>query len=114
MPPCPLCIHGHFYQPPRTDPFTGRIPREPGAAPYANWNERITAECYAPNAAAGNFERVSFNLGGTLARWLDEQAHATYERIVAAERDYLENPRRRQRDGPAGAPHHPAPGPPPR
>ncbi|RLC84318.1 MAG: glycoside hydrolase [Chloroflexi bacterium] len=88
MPPCHLAIHGHFYQPPRTDPFTGRIPREPGAAPYANWNERITAECYAPNAEAGNFERLSFNLGGTLARWLDERAHATYESIVAAEQNY--------------------------
>jgi hypothetical protein len=80
-----LCIHGHFYQPPRTDPFSGRIPREPDAAPYANWNERITAECYAPLAAAGAFERISFNLGGTLARWLDENAHPTYQRIVASE-----------------------------
>jgi len=88
MPTCPLCIHGHFYQPPRGDPFTGRIPPEPDAAPYAGWNERITAECYAPNAEAGHFGRISFNLGGTLARWLDEHAHATYERIVAAERDY--------------------------
>ncbi len=87
---CHLCIHGHFYQPPREDPFTGRIPREPDAAPYANWNERITAECYAPNAEAGNFRRISFNLGGTLARWLDEHAHATYEHIVAAERRYRE------------------------
>ena len=85
---CHLCIHGHFYQPPRTDPFTGHIPREPAAAPYANWNERITAECYAPNAAAGHFERISFNLGGTLARWLDEHSHAIYERIVAAEQNY--------------------------
>jgi hypothetical protein len=72
------------------DPFTGRIPRESGAAPYANWNERITAECYAPNAEAGYFERISFNLGGTLAHWLDESAHATYERIIASERAYLE------------------------
>ena len=88
MPICSLCIHAHFYQPPRADPFTGRIPREPDAAPYANWNERITAECYAPLAEAGHFGRVSFNLGGTLARWLDEHAHATYEHIVAAERDY--------------------------
>jgi len=85
---CHLCIHCHFYQPPRTDPFTGHIPREPAAAPYANWNERITAECYAPNAAAGHFEHISFNLGGTLARWLDEHAHETYERIVAAEQGY--------------------------
>jgi hypothetical protein len=93
MTDCYLCIHGHFYQPPRVDPFTGHIPREPDAAPYANWNERITAECYAPNAGqaqrpANNFERISFNLGGTLARWLDEYAHDTYERIVAAERQY--------------------------
>lgn len=87
MPPH-LCIHGHFYQPPRMDPFTGKIPREPDAAPYANWNERVAAECYTPNAQAGNFERISFNLGGTLACWLDKNAHATYERIVAAENAY--------------------------
>jgi len=85
---CHLCIHGHFYQPPRADPFTGRIPREPDAAPYANWNERVTAECYAPLAEAGHFGCISFNLGGTLARWLDRSAHVTYERIVAAERGY--------------------------
>jgi alpha-amylase/alpha-mannosidase (GH57 family) len=83
-----LCIHGHFYQPPRADPFTGHIPREPDAAPYANWNERITAECYAPNAKGSNWGHISFNLGGTLARWLDEHAHATYERIVDAEQGY--------------------------
>lgn len=80
-----LCIHGHFYQPPRMDPFTGKIPREPDAAPYANWNERIAAECYTPNAEASHFERISFNLGGTLAHWLDEYAHDTYARIVASE-----------------------------
>ena len=74
--------------PPRADPFTGHIPREPGAAPHANWNERITAECYAPLADGSHFGRISFNLGGTLARWPDEHAHATYERIVAAERAY--------------------------
>jgi len=86
MPACYFCIHGHLYQPPREDPFNGHIPREPDAAPYANWNERITAECYAPNAEAGNFGHISFNLGGTLARWLDRHAHDTYARIVAAER----------------------------
>jgi alpha-amylase/alpha-mannosidase (GH57 family) len=90
MTDCYLCIHGHFYQPPRVDPFTGRIPREPDAAPYANWNERIAAECYTPLAEASYFGRISFNLGGTLARWLDENAHDTYTRIIAAERDYLE------------------------
>jgi hypothetical protein len=87
---CALCVHGHFYQPPRMDPFTNHIPRELDAAPYANWNERIAAECYTPNAKAGNFERISFDLGGTLARWLDEHAYDTYERIVVAERRYGE------------------------
>ncbi len=85
---CYLCIHGHFYQPPRGDPFANRVPREPAAAPYTNWNERITAECYAPNAQAGHFGYISFNLGGTLARWLDEHAPAAYRRIVADEQAY--------------------------
>lgn len=85
MPSCHLCIHGHFYQPPRADPFTGYIPREPDAAPYANWNERITAECYAPLAGAGYFREISFNLGGTLARWLDKNAHQVYERFLTSE-----------------------------
>lgn len=88
LPKYHLCVHAHFYQPPREDPFTGSIPREPTAAPYANWNERITAECYEPNARAGNFERMSFNLGGTLARWLDEHAPDVYQQIVAAERNH--------------------------
>ncbi len=83
-----LCVHGHFYQPPREDPFTGEYRREPSAAPYANWNERITAECYAPNAEVGNFGAISFNLGGTLARWMDQYAHDTYQRIVLAAKDY--------------------------
>ncbi|MBN1953763.1 MAG: DUF3536 domain-containing protein [Anaerolineae bacterium] len=86
MSDCYFCVHGHFYQPPRADPFTNHISREPDAAPYANWNERIAAESYTPLAEAGSFERISFNLGGTLARWLDEHAPATYERIVAGER----------------------------
>jgi hypothetical protein len=93
MSSCYLCIHCHFYQPSRVNPFTGQTPPEPDAAPYANWNERVTAECYTPNAeprpdgSGSNFEHISFNLGGTLARWLDEYAHDTYARIVAAERN---------------------------
>ena len=83
-----FCVHGHFYQPPRMDPFTGHIAREPEAAPYANWNERIAAECYEPNARAGNLGRISFTLGGTLASWLEEHAHDAYECIVAAEQAY--------------------------
>ena len=65
-----LCIHGHFYQPPRENPFSGIIPEEVGAAPYPNWNARIHAECYQPNAELGNFERISFNVGPTfLGGW---------------------------------------------
>jgi len=81
-----LCVHGHFCQPPREDPFTGTTREEPSAAPWPNWNERITEECYAPNATSGNFERISFNLGGTLARWIDRESHATYAGIVASDR----------------------------
>ncbi|MBN1873786.1 MAG: DUF3536 domain-containing protein [Anaerolineae bacterium] len=81
-----LCVHGHFYQPPREDPFTGVYRIEPTADPYPNWNARVTAECYEPNAHVGNFERISFNIGGTLARWMDCQAHDTYTQIVDAVR----------------------------
>ena len=57
-----FCIHGHFYQPPREDAITGLIPNESGVAPYNNWNEKIHAECYKPNAELGNFEKISFNI----------------------------------------------------
>ncbi len=63
--------------------MSGEIPPEEGAAPYANWNERIHAECYRPNAQAGNFERVSFNLGPTLAAWMEHYDAETLARIVA-------------------------------
>lgn len=83
-----LCVHGHFYQPPRDDPFTGAYRIEPDAAPYDNWNARITAECYAPNAQVGNFGRISFNLGGTLARWMEPHAQEAYTQIVESVRAY--------------------------
>jgi len=83
MPIKALCIHGHFYQPPREDPLTGIIPTEPGAAPYKNWNERIHAECYRPNAELGNFENISFNVGPTLFSWLADYDPPTYQRILA-------------------------------
>ncbi len=79
MPKHAICIHGHFYQPPREDPLTGEIPIEPGAAPYRNWNERIHSQCYFPNALVHNFERISFNLGPTLMEWMfdfDAETHA--------------------------------------
>ena len=81
-----LCVHGHFYQPPRQDPFTNLIPPEAGAAPYANFNEKITAECYLPNANQGNFERVNFDLGPTLAAWLAEAHPTVLERVIEADR----------------------------
>ncbi len=84
--PVQLCIHGHFYQPPRENPFIGHVPHEFGAEPYANFNEKINAECYQPNAALGNFERISFNLGPTLAVWLEQHDPETYARIIASDR----------------------------
>lgn len=81
-----LIIHGHFYQPPREDPLTGMIPDEPGAAPYANWNERVHAECYRPNAELGNFEYISFNVGPTLFNWMEAYDPVTYQRILAQDK----------------------------
>ena len=81
-----LCIHAHFYQPPREDPFTGVVAPELGAEPYSNFNEKITAECYRPNAELGNFELISFNFGPTLASWLEGYDAVTYQRILAADR----------------------------
>ncbi len=86
-----LCVHGHFYQPPRDDPFTGKYRKEPSAAPFSNWNERITDECYQPNAIKGNFERINFNLGGTLAKWMDTACNDTYSRIIKDSRAVYDN-----------------------
>ncbi len=80
-----VCVHGHFYQPPREDPLSGLIPEEPGAEPYSNWNERIHNECYQPNAALGNFEKISFNIGPTLFTWIEKFDPTTYHAIIAQE-----------------------------
>jgi hypothetical protein len=80
-----LCIHGHFYQPPREDPFTGQIPKEAGAEPWDNFNQKITAECYQPNVQLGNFERISFNVGPTLLEWFQKSDLETYEGIIRAD-----------------------------
>lgn len=85
-----VCIHGHFYQPPREDPITGRILPEPGAKPYKNWNEKILAECYRPNAELGNFNSISFNIGPTLFEWLALHDPQTGERIVEQDRTNVE------------------------
>ena len=91
-------LHGHFYQPPRENPWTEVVPREPSAAPFHDWNERITAESYRPNgwsrildeagrivAIIDNYEHLSFNVGPTLLSWLETHAPETYERILAAD-----------------------------
>ncbi len=93
-----VCIHGHWYQPPRENPFTGEVGVQPSAAPYANWNERITAECYEPNTRAAilgedgtvrrrlnNYQWVSSDWGPTLLDWLEEHEAETYERIIGAD-----------------------------
>jgi len=77
-----LAIHGHFYQPSREDPFTGLTPPEAAAGPYRDWNDRIAAECYGPNAAAGNFGRIGFDLGPTLGRWLRRERPETHDAIA--------------------------------
>ncbi|NTU83136.1 MAG: DUF3536 domain-containing protein [Chloroflexales bacterium] len=93
-----ICIHGHFYQPPRENPWLDTIEQQDSAYPYHDWNERITAECYEPNAASrildgqnqivrivNNYSRVSFNVGPTLLSWLEEKAPTVYEAIIAAD-----------------------------
>ncbi len=93
-----LCIHGHFYQPPRENPWLEAIELQDSAYPYHDWNERITAECYAPNAASrildtegrierivNNYTRISFNFGPTLLAWMEERKPEVYRSIVEAD-----------------------------
>jgi alpha-amylase/alpha-mannosidase (GH57 family) len=94
-----ICIHGHFYQPPRENPWLEAIELQDSAYPYHDWNERITAECYAHNAASrilsgdgrilkipNNYARISFNFGPTLLAWLAYKSPELYENIIAADR----------------------------
>jgi alpha-amylase/alpha-mannosidase (GH57 family) len=96
--PVALVIHGHFYQPPRENPWTDEVPREPSAAPAHDWNARISAECYRSNAFArihgsegridaivDNYTHLSFNFGPTLARWLWRHDPEVGERLRAAD-----------------------------
>ncbi len=93
-----VCVHGHFYQPPRENPWLETVELQESAAPYHDWNERITSECYAPNGASritneqneiirimNNYARVSFNFGPTLLSWLEEKAQRTYRMILDAD-----------------------------
>ncbi len=86
-----FCVHGHFYQPVREDPIKGTIPDERGAMPFRNWNELIFNHCYKPNAELGNFERISFNFGPTLFRWMEEQHPTTYTDIIKQDQSNYEN-----------------------
>jgi len=86
-----LCLYGHFYQPPRENPFTGELSVEPGATPYTNFNEKITAECYRPNAEEGNFDAISFDLGPTLAAWLEQHHLDVYQRILQADQQHVQS-----------------------
>ncbi|RME19153.1 MAG: DUF3536 domain-containing protein [Deltaproteobacteria bacterium] len=94
-----VCIHAHFYQPPRTNPWTGRVYAEPSARPFHDWNERILRECYEPNASArildgagnvrrllNNYSYMSFNFGPTLIGWIESHSPSTYSAIVEADR----------------------------
>jgi alpha-amylase/alpha-mannosidase (GH57 family) len=98
-----ICIHGHFYQPPRENPWLEAIEPQDGAAPYHDWNERITAECYAPNTASrvlderdrivdiiNNYGRISFDFGPTLLSWLEEKAPEVYRSVLDADRESRE------------------------
>jgi alpha-amylase/alpha-mannosidase (GH57 family) len=90
-----ICIHGHFYQPPRENPWLEAIELQDSAYPYHDWNERITAECYAPNAASrildvqgrivrivNNYASISYNVGPTLLAWLEQRSPDTYRGII--------------------------------
>jgi len=94
-----ICIHGHFYQPPRENAWLEVIEVQDSAHPYHNWNERISAECYAPNAASriledgiiknivNNYSRISFNFGPTLLSWMEANDRDTYDAILAADQE---------------------------
>lgn len=93
-----VCVHGHFYQPPRENPWLETVEMQESAAPYHDWNERITSECYAPNGASriqnkqnqiirimNNYARMSFNFGPTLLSWLEDFAPRAYRMILDAD-----------------------------
>jgi alpha-amylase/alpha-mannosidase (GH57 family) len=98
-----ICIHGHFYQPPRENPWLEEVEFQDSAYPYHDWNERITAECYAPNAASrildtekriieitNTFTQISFNFGPTLLSWMKRQKPDVYQAILEADRLSIE------------------------
>ncbi len=81
-----LVVHGHFYQPSRVDPFSGEVSADPSAEPFHDWTARVSAECYRPNAERGNFGHMSWNLGPTLADWLQHGDPVAYRGFTAGDR----------------------------
>ena len=93
-----LAIHGHFYQPPRENPWLEAIEEQDSAHPFHDWNERINSECYNPNSVSkivtsdnqilnvvNNYEYISYNFGPTLLSWMEEFAPLAYERVIKAD-----------------------------
>ncbi len=97
-----ICIHGHFYQPPRENPWLEAVEVQDSAYPYHDWNKRISVECYAPNAASrildsdnriidivSNYSRMSFNFGPTLLSWMEVNDPGTYDSIIESDRESI-------------------------
>ncbi len=97
-----ICIHGHFYQPPRENAWLEVIELQDSAHPYHDWNERITAECYGPNTASrildkegviknilNNYSKISFNFGPTLLSWMESNDRETYDAILEADKESM-------------------------
>ncbi|MFH1282773.1 MAG: DUF3536 domain-containing protein [bacterium] len=95
-----ICIHGHFYQPPRENPWLDAVEMQDSASPYHDWNKRITAECYAPNTAArilgsdtkiidilNNYTKISFNFGPTLLYWMEKNEPEVYKSIIQGDKE---------------------------
>jgi len=95
-----ICIHGHFYQPPRENAWLESVEMQDSAYPYHDWNERVTAECYAPNTASrildsegyitqivNNYAKISFNFGPTLLAWLEVNVPDIYQAILDADQE---------------------------
>ncbi len=99
-----ICIHGHFYQPPRENPWLEEIEWQDSSYPYHDWNERIMAECYAPNTASrildsdnriinivNNYAKISFNFGPTLLSWMEKNTPNVYQSLLKADQDSQKN-----------------------
>src|SRR2546430_16826105 len=109
-----ICIHGHFYQPPRENPWLEAVETQDSAHPYHDWNERVAAECYGPNASArildardriakiiNNYASISFNFGPTLLSWLEQCEPHVYAALLPPDPGTPDRVR-----GPASPPAH--------